>query len=219
MAKGIITLIGLVVSLGVIALGTVLVALPVFLQSLSVEGQTATVANTNVVYQAQVDNLRKQQEDIDTINASVATLRAQIPAAGQFDDVFEVIGRAAAAAEVDIVSITAGDQVAFAPHIGPATEAPQVPAQSTDTATDAGIDQTDNGATEAAPTEVPVSGRQQVDFALQVTASGMDQVTTFLDALRGGPRLLSNMTATAVTNGEGSVSVQVSALAYVDEEG
>jgi hypothetical protein len=57
--------------------------------------------------------------------------------------------------------------------------------------------------------------RQQVDFAIVVTASDMGQVTAFLDALRTGPRLLSNITSTVAQNGAG-VQVQVTALTYLD---
>ena len=64
-----------------------------------------------------------------------------------------------------------------------------------------------------------LAGRQQVDFAISVTAADMAQATAFLDALRAGPRLLSSITATATQTGEGSVDVQVSALTYVDAEG
>jgi hypothetical protein len=235
MAKGLITAIGLVVSIGIVLLAVVLGALPIYLQSAAVDAQTATIANSNAVYQAQVDNLHAQQENLDAINASVAGLRAQIPATGQLDDVFEVIGRAAASADVAIVSISAGQQVAFTPHAGDVedaaattSEAPtDAASDSTDgtgtdgTATDGTADGTTDGAgdstTEPAAPE-PASGRQQVDFAIQVSASDMNDVTKFLDALRAGPRLLSSISATTVTGDDG-ITVQVSALTYDDAEG
>lgn len=220
MQKGIITVIGLVVSVGIVVLALVLGALPVYLQSVAVDVQTASVANTNAVYQAQVDNLRAEQENLDTINASVAGLRAQIPASAQLDDVFEVIGRAAEEADVDIVSISAGQQVAFTPHAGVVDETAPPADSSTDatggTADGTGAD--DGTGTGDAQTPAPASGRQQVDFAIQVTAPDMDHVTDFLDQLRAGPRLLSSISATAVTGDEG-LTVQVSALTYVDSEG
>lgn len=221
MQKGIITVIGLVVSVGIVVLALVLGALPVYLQSVAVDVQTASVANTNAVYQAQVDNLRAEQENLDTINASVAGLRAQIPASAQLDDVFEVIGRAAEEADVDIVSISAGQQVAFTPHAGVVDENAPPPADSSTDATGGTADGTgadDGTGTGDAQTPAPASGRQQVDFAIQVTAPDMDHVTDFLDQLRAGPRLLSSISATAVTGDEG-LTVQVSALTYVDSEG
>ena len=220
MQKGIITVIGLVVSVGIVVLALVLGALPVYLQSVAVDVQTASVANTNAVYQAQVDNLRAEQENLDTINASVAGLRAQIPASAQLDDVFEVIGRAAEEADVDIVSISAGQQVAFTPHAGMVDETAPPPADSSTDATGGtgGTGANDGTGIGDAQTPAPASGRQQVDFAIQVTAPDMDHVTDFLDQLRAGPRLLSSISATTVTGDEG-LTVQVSALTYVDSEG
>ena len=221
MQKGIITVIGLVVSVGIVVLALVLGALPVYLQSVAVDVETASVANTNAIYQAQVDNLRAEQENLDTINASVAGLRAQIPASAQLDDVFEVIGRAAEEADVDIVSISAGQQVAFTPHAGVVDETAPPPADSSTDATGGSADGTgvdDGTGTGDAQTPAPASGRQQVDFAIQVTAPDMDHVTDFLDQLRAGPRLLSSISATTVTGDEG-LTVQVSALTYVDSEG
>jgi hypothetical protein len=228
MQKGIITIIGLVVSIGIVVLAIVLGALPVYLQSVSVDAQTATVADTNAVYQAQVDHLRAEQENLETINASVAGLRAQIPATAQLDDVFEVIGRAAESAEVDIVSITAGQQVAFTPHAGEgdetATPAEDTSTDATDGTTDGtgtdgtGTDGTGTGESAAPAPDEAASGRQQVDFAIQVSAPDMRGVTAFLDALRAGPRLLSSISATTTTGDDG-ITVQVSALTYVDSEG
>ena len=91
MPKQLITVIGLAVSLGVVAVAVALVALPMWVQALGVDAQTATVAQTNALYQTQVDTLLVEQERQDEIDASVAALRAEIPATNQLDDVFEVI--------------------------------------------------------------------------------------------------------------------------------
>ncbi|WP_314502643.1 hypothetical protein [uncultured Microbacterium sp.] len=217
MSKGLITLIGVVVSIGVIALGFFLVALPIWLQSVAVDAQTQTVQSTNALYQSQVDTLGDQEENLDAINGEVAGLRAQIPASGQLDDVFEVIGRAAEASGASILSITAGETTAFVVRTGveeDGVEAPPAvatPAPDASEAPEAGVPD------DAIPPVAPAAGRQQVDFAITVTAPTMDQATAFLDALRAGPRLLSSITATASDNGEGGVALQVSALTFVDE--
>jgi len=224
MPKHLVTAIGLIVSLGVIALGVFLVALPLYFQAVGVDAQTATVAGTNAIYQAQVDNLTAQQENLDQINADVAELRAQLPADGQLDDVFEVVGRAAETTGVQLTAVTAGEQVAFAERTGvegadgaaaTATPAPE----PTPAATDAAADTT--GTTDAAAPALPSANesRQQVDFTISATAGDMAQATAFLDALRAGPRLLSSVTVTTSQSGEGTVSLQISALTYVDEEG
>jgi len=233
MSKTLVTVIGLVVSLGVIALGFFLVALPIFVQSLGVDAQTATVANTNAIYQAQVDALEAEQENLPAIEASVDSLRAQIPATAKLDDVFEVVGLAAQNSGVQVVSITAGEQVAFVPRTSASDDPDAAPAAvQPEATTDPAAGTTDpatgavDPATGAAAPSTPDAGgaaagtgRQQVDFAIQVTAADMGQVTAFLDALRAGPRLLSSIQATAAQTGEGTITVQVTALTYVDTEG
>lgn len=220
MPKHLVTAIGLIVSLGVIALGVFLVALPLYVQAVGVDAQTAAVTSTNAIYQAQVDNLTAQNENLDEINADVAHLRAQIPANGQLDDVFEVVGRAAAASGVQLTAVTAGEQVAFVTRTGVDDAAAAVPES-------APADAADGSTVDAAETTEPATpapgvaqdGRQQVSFAISATATDMAQATAFLDALRAGPRLLSSITATTSESGDGSVALQISALTYVDAEG
>jgi len=218
MSKHLVTAIGLVLSLGLIALGVFLVAMPLYFQAVSVIGETAAVAQTNANYQAQVDTLRQQEENLDQINASVAGLRSQIPATGQLDDVFEVVGRAAEASGVAITAVTAGEQVAFTTRTSAAegdaaavAPAPTPEPTPTDAATDVSV------APPTAPSgSVGATGRQQVDFEIRATADDMAAATAFLDALRSGPRLLSNVSAIATGGAGGTVDVQISALTYLD---
>jgi hypothetical protein len=224
MPKQLVTAIGLIVSLGVIALGVFLVALPLYFQAVGVDTQTATVANTNAIYQAQVDNLTAEAQNLDQINADVADLRSQIPATGQLDDVFEVIARASEASGVSLTAITAGAQVPFTARTG-ATDggaAAVAPAPApTPSATEGVTDPAAGTTTDAvAPVDAVVTaGRQQVDFVISATAADMAQATAFLDALRAGPRLLNSITATTAQSGEGTVDVQISALTFVDADG
>lgn len=222
MPKHVVTAIGLIVSLGVIALGVSLVALPLYFQSLGVAGQTATVTQTNAIYQAQVDGLRAEEENLDEINAQVESLRVQIPETGELDDVFEIVGNAAVEAGVTLTNVTAGEQVVFAVRTGPeddaaAAPAPDAGAEGEDTA-DAG-DATAGGTTAEPTAPTPATeGRQQVDFTIAATAPDMAAATAFLDALRSGPRLL-NLVQVITLPGEGDVSVQITALTYIDAEG
>lgn len=230
MPKQLITIIGLVVSLGIIALGVVLVAVPMLLSSFVVDGQTASVAASNSVYQSQVDGLKEQEARQDEIDASVASLRGQIPATAKLDDVFEVVANAAAASDVTITSVTAGDAAAFAVRTGAtdpadgadtgAADAAAAPTESADpAATPAATDAASDGTADAGTTtDAAPAGRQQVDFSIQVRASDMNQVTAFLDALRSGTRLFSSITALSTTSGDG-IEVQVDGLTFVDAEG
>ena len=235
MPKQLITAIGLVVSLGIVALAVVLIAVPLWAQSLAVDAQTSTVASTNEIYRAQVQALQADSERQAEIDASVATLRTEIPALSEFDDVFEVIGRAAASSGVIITSASAGEPTAFtvrtsASEIGaePAAEtltddaatgsAGEGAAEDTAASDDDGGETADPNAPAAPASEdAPLAGRQQVDFTILVTANDMAQATSFLDALRAGPRLLSTITAVTTQTGT-AVDVQVNALTFVDSE-
>lgn len=223
MPKQLITVIGLVISVGIVALGVVVVAVPMLLQSFAIDGQTASVAATNDLYQTQVNALKEAETRQAEIDASVATLRAQIPVAGQLDDVFEVVGNAAATSGVTITSVTAGETAVFVTRTSATdgTEEPDpavtpTPDPTTDPA--ATTNGTDGAAGEAGADAETLSGRQQVDFTIQVKASDMNQVTAFLDALRAGPRLFSSITALSATSGDG-IEVAVGGLTYLDSEG
>lgn len=222
MPKHIVTAIGLIVSLGVIALGVFLVAMPLYFQAVAVDGQTATVASTNALYQSQVDELTAQQENLDEINADVADLRAQIPDTGQLDDVFEVVAHAAETSGAQITSATAGEQVAYAPRAGAmegaALAGPTPAPEATDAATDTTTDTTTD-ATAAVSDPATAAGRQQVEFTISSTATDMAQATAFVDALRAGPRLLNSMTVAMTQSSEGTVDITVTTLTYVDGEG
>lgn len=227
MPKHLVTALGLIVSLGVIALGVFLVALPLYFQAVGVDGQTATVANTNAIYQAQVDHLTAEEENLEQINAEVAGLRSQIPATAQLDDVFEVVGRAAEASGVSLTSVTAGEQVLFTTRTGvvdgdAAVVAPAPAPEPTPSATEGAADATTGTTTDAAAAGGGVAataGRQQVDFVISASATDMAQATAFLDALRAGPRLLNSITATTTQSGEGTFDVQITALTFMDAEG
>ncbi|WP_349427775.1 hypothetical protein [Microbacterium sp. LWS13-1.2] len=238
MPKHLVTALGLIVSLGVIALGVFLVALPLYFQAVGVDGQTATVANTNAIYQAQVDHLTAEEENLEQINAEVSGLRSQIPATAQLDDVFEVVGRAAEASGVSLTSVTAGEQVLFTTRTGvidgdAAAVAPAPAPEPTPAATEGAADTTTGtttdaaaGTTAGATTDAAAgggiaaaAGRQQVDFVISASATDMAQATAFLDALRAGPRLLNSITATTTQSGEGTFDVQITALTFMDAEG
>lgn len=232
MPRSLINIIGVVVVIAVLALGILLVALPIGFQALGVVGQTATVANTNALYQTQIDALRQEEERLDEIQASVVDLQSQITPANELDDVFELVANSAAATGVSITGITAGDATAFVARTSPSTldeaaqPAPEAPAPaptSDPAATPAPTDPTtapDASASGAAGGAASVpAGRTQVDFSVNVTASSLEQVIGFLDALRGGPRLLGQVQTTVNPTGTG-FDVTLSALTFVlPEEG
>lgn len=220
MPKQFINILGVLICIAVVAAGFFLVALPLALQALTVQATTTQTAATNNAYQLQVDSLHEQEERSEEIAQSVGGLRAQIPAQPGLDDVFEIVANAAASAGVTVASITAGEQSVFAERTSATAIGEEVevtPTETTDGATPAPtatpapevVAPTTDGTTE-------LTGRSQVDFAISVTSDSVDKITAFLDALRSGPRLLSNITSTVNRDGS-EFSVQVSALTYVDE--
>lgn len=222
MPKQLITAIGLIVSLGVIALGVFLVALPLYFQAVGVEQQASNVSATNDIYQAQVDSLRAEAERQDEIDASVASLRAQIPGVPQLDSVFEVVGRAAESTGVTIQEISAGAEAPFTPRAGLEGVGSAPAPQTTDPQEEEGADSEsgeDAGQSPANPAPTTSEGRQQIEFTIRVTAGSMTQATEFLDELRSGPRLLNSMTAITGREPSGDVTLRVTALTYVETEG
>lgn len=225
MPRSLINLIGVLVMVAVLALGVFLVAGPVALQALDVVGQTATVANTNAVYQTQVDHLTEEQQRLDEIEASVAGLQTQITPANELDDVFELVANAADATGVAITSITAGDAVAFVARTSATTVdelAQPAPAQPAPDATTPDASPTPaptdaaalDGSAVADSSATAAVGRTEVDFSINVNAQSIDQVVGFLDALRGGPRLLGQV-KTTVAPGDAGFNVTLSALTFV----
>lgn len=226
MPRSLINIIGIVVVIAVLALGIFLVALPIGFQALGVVGQTATVAGTNALYQTQIDGLRQEEERLDEIQASVAGLQSQITPANELDDIFELVANAATATGLSITGVTAGEAVGFVARTAPTTldeaaqPAPAAPAPDPATPDPAATPATTDGATtpdastDAGGGATAPTGRTQVDFSITVTSPSMEQVVGFLDALRGGPRLLGPVETTVIPTGTG-FDVTLSALTFV----
>lgn len=226
MPKQLINLIGIVVCAGILGLAVAVVALPIYFQSLATGAQTFQVDQANDVYQTQVDGLRAQEERMGEIEASVAELRTQIPTANELDDVFELVARSASEANVQVQTITAGENAAFAGRTEPLAigEVPETPASAETTTDPTTGETTDPAALPAEPTPAetapapvegaPLEGRQQVDFTITVTATQLQDAIGFLDRLRTGPRLLTAIDSTVIPTGTG-YDVSVSALTYV----
>jgi hypothetical protein len=219
MPRSIIHLIGALVTAAVLALGVALVAMPLGFQALGVLGQTATVANTNALYQAQVDHLRDEEGRLDQIQASVTALQAQITPAPELDDVFEVVAMAADASDVSITSVAAGEAASFTTRTSPttldeaATAAVEAPAADDAASTDS----TETAVESAAPTAevtTAAAGRTQVDFTINVSASKFRDVVEFLDGLRAHPRLVGAVESHVIPTGSG-FDVTVRALTFV----
>lgn len=230
--KNLINLLGLVVVVGVVVAGLLLVALPMWGGAQKTQASAASVAQTNAIYDAQLQALRVASERTDEIDASLQELGAEISAIPQMDDVFEIVAEAASSTGVVIVSIKAGDLEAWVPRAPvteftdpanpgqPSEEAPtdSSTAPTADTDASSGAGDAGAGATDAGTgAEGELSPQQQVTVTIEVTAPSAAAAAAFIDALGLGPRLLAPVDATldpAVDKG----NLVVNALAFIWSE-
>jgi hypothetical protein len=224
MPKQLINVVGIVICVGILALAITLVAIPIFFQSLATNAQTAQVDQTNDVYQAQLEGLRADRERMAEIEASVTELRTQIPLDNELDEVFEIVARAASDANVQVQTVTAGENTAFETRTAPlgigavAEPSPAEPQDDTIDAEDPDSTQPGEGSTTGPMAEAaPSGGRQQVDFTIVVSAARLEDAVRFLEQLRSGPRLLSAVDSIVAPTGSG-FDVSISALTYVRSE-
>ena len=131
--KQLINLIGIVVVLAVVVIGVVLVALPLYTQSLATDGDTVRVAQTNGQVDIQVQALQAAKKKLPQTQQDVAQLRTQISVPNRLDDVFEIAIKAAATTKSTITAMTAADGRTEAPFtITVSVPSPQAAAQFLD---------------------------------------------------------------------------------------
>lgn len=220
--KQLINLLGLVVVIGVLVAGVALAALPLFGASQATDSQTRTVAQTNDVYEIQVQQLSAAEERMSEITASLVQLRREISATPQLDDAHEIIIDAAAETGVTITTVVVDDPEAWTPRVstteddpssGPVTEDAATPeagagdAATGDAATPAapgsGSAEMTDGGFETAPSadasadaEAETSPQRQIPLTITVEVADAAQAAAFMDALGRGPRLIAPIDGT-----------------------
>ena len=227
MPRRVLNGIGALVVLIVFVAGALLIALPIILDALTTSGRTAAVAEGNRGYQAQVDRLRTEEEQLDEISARVDALREEIPATTHSDDVFDLVAQAASQTGATVVSVTAAEPQQWTPRTGiidladesadPIDPAAQA-SQGTD-AEDGTVGSTGDGVVEPAePSEQPEDPKRvQVPYIVQVAVPDAAQAAAFLDALGAGPRLLGIDNA-SLTSESGKNLLTVAVLSFVRGE-
>jgi type II secretory pathway pseudopilin PulG len=204
MPKRIVNAIGLIATLGVIAIALLAFVLPQYTAAQSRDNQTRTVAQTNTTYRVQIESLLAAQARQGEIETSVAGLREQVPTQPLLDDVFEIVAKAATSTGVTITNVLANE---LEPWVAP--WAPETPAPApTDDATGTGT-----GGNAAAE---PAGGRQMVTFSVTITAQSMVQAQQFVDALRDGTRLVAT-TSVAFSQGVDAVDADITIVTFVDQ--
>lgn len=224
--KQLINLLGAVVVIAVIVAGIALIALPMYAASQTTDASARTVAQTNDIYEIQVQTLAAEQERMDEITADLASLRRQITAIPQLDDVFEIIIASAEETGATISSVSAGDPEAWTPRgsagadpgapPAPAEEAPAGEVPNESTAGEGLIEGMDPAGAAAAPPDAAApsdSPFRQVPLTIVVELSDAAQAAAFIDALGRGHRLISPIDGTL-----GHQTLTVTALAFIYTE-
>lgn len=220
MSRQLINLAGGLAVIVILALGIALVALPMFNQAGATGQQADDIAQTNDIYEIQVQTLRAQEADLAALEGELAELRDQIPATALNDQVYELIGAAAAESGVIVESVAAGAPEPWTaatadgtPAEAPAAEVPASDTPASDTAApEAGADAdaaTGAAAEETAPAP-EVDPQQAVPVTITVMTQDAAQAARFIDAVRGAERLLSIEHA-VVTGEEGGLRLVVNA--------
>ena len=200
MPKQLINTIGLLIVVGIIAAATLLVALPIYLQSLGANAETRSVSSQNAGTQSMIDGLAAQ--DVRSVQKDAEELRAQIPAQAEIDSVSALIATSAANSGVTVVSITPGSPI----DAGAADAADGVVGGSTaETTAETPGASTDAGA---------ATGRLRIPIEFQISTTDLDAALAFVDTLREGPRLLGNI-AVSYSGRGGIVYVNLTADAFM----
>ncbi len=153
--KQLINLAGILVVVVLIVAGIALVALPMYTQSQTIDGQARTAAQTNMLYEQQIAQLAAAESRIDQIDGELAELRREIASSPQLDDLHVLIDAAARSADVRVTSVNASDGEAWSARgrgsdDGAATTGAEEPAQA-----DAAAPSEEGAASDAAEAPAP----------------------------------------------------------------
>lgn len=235
-SRRLINLAGTLLVVIVLVAGTMLTALPIYIESLKLNAQEREVAASNQLLQTQIDALSAKEAELPQVEQDLAELHAQLPGIPQLDDAVQLVVRAAGKADAAIESVQFDD---FAPFVvrDAAMVADQLPKNATGVAPavqpeDEGTDQ--NGSGDAVATDDPASdptsdtgpttdsepaapgndGQLQFPVRIDVTVPDPVAASRFLDELRAGPRLLRIDVVTASTDENNSVKLLVTGFVF-----
>ena len=221
-SRRLINLAGTLLVLIALVLGTILTALPIYVESLEVNGQEQTVAQSNQLLQAQISGLRTQEADLPRIEQDLAGLHSQLPTIPRLDDATQLVVKAAGAADATITSITFDSRAPFAARDA-ATVADQLPQTATEVTspqpTPTANGENTNGAATPGTTPDPSESAEPLQFPVTIVVMLSDPAAAekFLDGLRAGPRLLQIDTVTATAEDE-SLTLTVAGLVFVSRD-
>jgi len=191
MPKQLINTLGTVVVVGILVVATALIAVPLVLQGVSVFAHATEQAAANDAEQQRIDSLAAARSMQAETEAELSELASEIPPSERFMSVSALVAAAASETGVSIMNLSPGVPVGFSPPSG------------------APLSADDGGATAV---ETP-TGQIQVPLQLDVTASSLDEIVSFLDRLRGGTRLIGSIQPHVISE-PGGARATISALAF-----
>ncbi|ALJ18745.1 hypothetical protein [Microbacterium sp. No. 7] len=193
-----ITLIGAVGVIAILIIG-VLVALPLYLRSVSTQAQADQIVATNGLQQTQLDLLDRESQRMAELAEEVAALRAQIPDAPERDQVIERIVTAAEVAGVAVKSVQFSDALPFVERTQEVVDA---------------------AGAQAAASGGDLPAQRQIQVTTRVEGPGAGGFGVFLDTLRSGPRLAAVTSVLAEEiSGDNGLGMIVTFLVFVDVTG
>lgn len=196
--RQLINLTGLLLVVAILVAGVALIALPMYTESQTIDSSTRSIEQTNSVYEAQITQLSAAEARIDEIDADLAALRAEIPAATRLDDVFEIIAAAADRVDAVVNTIKVGDAEQWVPRAGVGEEEELVATPEPEVDASAEQPASDSETTAATPPTEPDDGpgpQQQLAVTIEVEVDDAKAAMAFVDALGRGKRLLAPIDA------------------------
>ena len=217
-SRRLINLAGTLLVVIALVAGTMLTALPIYLESRDLNTQEREVAAANQLLQTQIDVLRAKEAELPEVERELAELHRQFPGIPQLDDASQLVVKAAGKVDAAIESIkfdsfapfASRDAAAVAEQL-PQTATSVTPPDEPEANGKNGNGSGDAAASEDATTETDPSptsttpapgadGELQFPVAITVVVPDQNAANRFLDELRAGPRLLRIDAVTATSD-------------------
>ena len=230
--RRLINVAGAVLVLAILAAGTLLFAGPTYMQSFEVVSQRLATQASNDQLRERIAELQAQKAQLPQLEKQLAGLHEQIPQTARLDDISRLVVDTATAAGVTIVKIEYEAPEPFTANsvqAGAPLGAPERPpsAGSDDTTTDGATDpsatptpqgtEPTTGQAQSADASTSPTGNVRFPVTIDVRATSVDKLVTFLNGLRAGPRLLQfHDTSAAPDPGvKGTFTLKVNAFTFV----
>ncbi|MCA0250950.1 MAG: hypothetical protein LCH76_01395 [Actinobacteria bacterium] len=240
-SRRLINLIGTLLVLIALVAGTILTALPIYFESIEINGQEHRVAASNQLLQNQITTLQAQEAEIPQIEQELADLHSQLPRIPQLDDVSQLVINAARKTDAainrvefsEVEPFVARDDAAVLDQLPQTATGVSAPADdpngSEAAANDAVTDSTEpeDGASPeesttpkadespAAPRTLETADEWQFPVTIEVAVSTQVAASRFLDELRVGPRLLRIDTVTSKMDDDGKVELTINGFVFI----